>query len=291
MSLHSHLTESPSADAMSAQVAVTSSAPSRAAAPRRPNTHPRALLPTRRSKFANGGKIFRASKVVRRSATVDAPNVHPVVAVTNVVRGSRPGYVTFRGGSTGSISFKAVSAPEDVSTVLPGRAYESMTIGVPKESFKGERRVAMAPETCGKLVKAGFNVNVEKNAGAESEYSDEDYAKEGCRIVNDAWKDVDIIAKIRPPTKSEVTHKLADGQILFSNVYPRQDAALVESLRGKGVTTFGLDCVPRTISRAQAFDTLSSMANISGYRAIVEAANAFPRFFAGEFLLIPVWAI
>ena len=185
---------------MSAQVAVTSSAPSRAAAPRRPNTHPRALLPTRRSKFANGGKIFRASKVVvRRSATVDAPKV---VAVTNVVRGSRPGYVTFRGGSTGSISFKAVSAPEDVSTALPGRAYESMTIGVPKESFKGERRVAMAPETCGKLVKAGFNVNVEKNAGVESEYSDEDYAKEGCRIVNDAWKDVDIIAKIRPPSKS-----------------------------------------------------------------------------------------
>ena len=274
---------------MSAQVAVTSSAPSRAAAPRRPNTHPRALLPTRRSKFANGGKIFRASKVVvRRSATVDAPKV---VAVTNVVRGSRPGYVTFRGGSTGSISFKAVSAPEDVSTALPGRAYESMTIGVPKESFKGERRVAMAPETCGKLVKAGFNVNVEKNAGVESEYSDDDYAKEGCRIVNDAWKDVDIVAKIRPPTKSEVSHKLADGQILFSNVYPRQDPTLVESLRVKGVTTFGLDCVPRTISRAQAFDTLSSMANISGYRAIVEAANAFPRFFAGEFLLISVLAI
>jgi NAD(P) transhydrogenase len=267
---------------MSAQVAVTSSAPSRAAAPRRPNTHPRALLPTRRSKFANGGKIFRASKVVRRSATVDAPKV---VAVTNVVRGSRPGYVTFRGGSTGSISFKAVSAPEDVSTVLPGRAYESMTIGIPKESFKGERRVAMAPETCGKLVKAGFNVSVEKNAGVESEYSDEDYAKEGCRIVNDAWKNVDIIAKIRPPTKSEVSHKLTDGQILFSNVYPRQDAALVESLRVKGVTTFGLDCVPRTISRAQAFDTLSSMANISGYRAIVEAANAFPRFFAGQFTM------
>ena len=114
MSLHSLPHRSPSADAMSAQVAVTSSAPSRAAAPRRHNTHPRALLPTRRSKFANGGKIFRASKVVvRRSATVDAPKV---VAVTNVVRGSRPGYVTFRGGSTGSISFKAVSAPEDVST-------------------------------------------------------------------------------------------------------------------------------------------------------------------------------
>ena len=99
------------------------------------------------------------------------------------------------------------------------------------------------------------------------------------------------MAKIRPPSKSEVSHKLADGQILFSNVYPRQDAALVESLRVKGVTTFGLDCVPRTISRAQAFDTLSSMANISGYRAIVEAANAFPRFFAGEFLLISVLAI
>jgi len=211
----------------------------------------------------------------------------PAVAVSVVAktdgRGARPGYVTFRGGRTGSVSFKAIAIPDELA-ILPGRAYETMTVGIPQESTKGERRVAMAPETCGKLVKAGFKVVVEKGAGIESEYSDDDYVKEGCAIVNDAWKDTTIVAKIRPPSKSE-QGKLSDGQILFSNVYPRQDEALVESLRARGVTTFGLDCVPRTISRAQAFDTLSSMANISGYRAIVEAANAFPRFFAGQFTM------
>ena len=223
-------------------------------------------------------------------ATGKTPPIRPAVRFDGRVavvavdgRGARPGYVTFRGGRTGSVSFKAIAAPDEPA-ILPGRAYETMTVGIPKESTKGERRVAMAPETCGKLVKAGFKVVVEKGAGVESEYSDDDYVNEGCSIVNDAWKNTTVVAKIRPPSRAE-QKKLSDAQILFSNIYPRQDEALVESLRARGVTTFGLDCVPRTISRAQAFDTLSSMANISGYRAIVEAANAFPRFFAGQFTM------
>lgn len=261
---------------MSAQVAVTFSAPSWAAGRVAPRAaHPRAwFLPARRSRqlFASRGK------------TPPFPAVRSSVAVVAVDgRGARPGYVNFRGGRTGSVSFKAIAAPDEPA-ILPGRAYETMTVGIPKESTKGERRVAMAPETCGKLVKAGFKVVVEKGAGIKSEYSDDDYVKEGCSIVNDAWKDTTVVAKIRPPSRAEQS-KLSDGQILFSNIYPRQDEALVESLRARGVTTFGLDCVPRTISRAQAFDTLSSMANISGYRAIVEAANAFPRFFAGQFTM------
>ena len=146
----------------------------------------------------------------------------------------------------------------------------------------GERRVAMSPDTCAKLVKAGMSVVVQSDAGALAEFADDLYLEAGCTI-GDPWS-ADVVAKIRPPTKDEVK-KLGDGQVLFSNIYPRQDEALVESLRAKGVTAFGLDCVPRTISRAQAFDTLSSMANIAGYRAVVEAANALPRFFAGQFTM------
>uniref|UniRef100_A0A7S0SHF6 proton-translocating NAD(P)(+) transhydrogenase n=2 Tax=Mantoniella antarctica TaxID=81844 RepID=A0A7S0SHF6_9CHLO len=140
----------------------------------------------------------------------------------------------------------------------------------------------MAPETCGKLVAAGMRVVVEPRAGVESEYTDDTYTRVGCTI-GDPWA-ADVVAKIRAPTKNEIS-KLRAGQILFSYIYPRQDEALVESLRAGGVTAFGLDCVPRTLSRAQAFDTLSSMANISGYRAVVEAANALPRFFAGQFTM------
>jgi len=200
--------------------------------------------------------------------------------ITAAYRGSQSGYVSFKGKSPGSVSFGAIAEP--ATETAAGVAYETLALGVPKESFKDERRVALAPDALGKLVKAGMKVVVESNAGVESEYADEQYVEQGC-VIGNPWT-ADIVCKIRPPSKPEVA-KLREGQILFSNIYPRQDEALVESLRAKGVTAFGLDCVPRTISRAQAFDTLSSMANISGYRAIVEAANALPRFFAGQFTM------
>ena len=160
---------------MSAQVAVTFSAPSWAAGRVAPRAaHPRAwFLPARISRqlFASRGK------------TPPSPAVRSSVAVVAVDgRGARPGHVTFRGGRTGSVSFKAIAAPDEPA-ILPGRAYETMTVGIPKESTKGERRVAMAPETCGKLVKAGFKVVVEKGAGIKSEYSDDDYVKEGCSCL------------------------------------------------------------------------------------------------------------
>ena len=183
---------------------------------------------------------------------------------------------------------KAVEEPAttvtDDATQSTGRPYTAMTVGVPKESFPGEQRVCMMPETCEKLVKAGFTVIVEKDAGALSDADDEAYTSVGCEI-GDPWS-TDVLCKIRPPTEEERT-KLADGQVLFSNIYPRQDEEIVEALREKGVTAFGLDCVPRTISRAQAFDTLSSMANISGYKAVVEASNAFPRFMVRRCKLDP----
>ena len=243
-----------------------------------------------RSQFAVGNA--RASLTPsRRVASAAFRGVSPSPAASRATRvavrasaGGNPGLSTTSGSVSfsGSANGAAASGTATFGSASKIRQYSDMSVGVPKETFKGERRVAMAPETCAKLVKAGFRVVVEKGAGKDSEFDDDEYVGAGCEIGN-AWA-ADVVAKIRPPTKSEV-NKLREDQILFSNIYPRQDEALVESLRAKGVVAFGLDCVPRTISRAQAFDTLSSMANISGYRAIVEAANAFPRFFAGQFTM------
>jgi len=166
------------------------------------------------------------------------------------------------------------------------RGYDTLTVGIVAETAPGEKRVALAPESVAKLVKNGLSVVVESGAGEAAEFADSAYEAAGATIVDGsvAWG-ADIVCKIRPPTIGTETGRLSKDQILFSNVYPRQNEELVEELASRGVTSFGLDCVPRTISRAQAFDTLSSMANIAGYRAVVEASAAFGRFFAGQFTM------
>ena len=179
-----------------------------------------------------------------------------------------------------------VEGNEDADITPPIIPYSNMTVSVVAETAEGDKRVALSPEGAAKLIKAGFSLLIESGAGAESTFDDEIYESVGCKIVSreNAWNDASVVFKIRPPTKEEEAY-LSEGQILFSNIYPRQNEELLERLRAKGVTCFGLDCVPRTISRAQAFDTLSSMANIAGYRAVVEAANSFERFFAGQFTM------
>jgi NAD(P) transhydrogenase len=163
-----------------------------------------------------------------------------------------------------------------------GTPYNKITIGVPKETFKNEKRVALVPASVAALTKAGFNVAVEAKAGVNSKFTDADYVASGAKVVSakDAWTK-DIVIKVREPSSSEVG-QMKDGGTLVGYVRPAQNKQLVDDLQKKNATVLALDCIPRVISRAQSFDTLSSMANIAGYRAIIEASHNFGRFFAGQ---------
>ena len=160
-----------------------------------------------------------------------------------------------------------------------------MKIGVPKEIHEGEKRVATTPEVIGHLRKLGFEVIVEAGAGNGAHFSDALYTEAGATIANDSksvWNDSDIILKVRgPELNGPEIDLLKEGQILISFLWPAQNPDLLKKLADKKVTAMAMDMVPR-ISRAQKMDALSSMANIAGYRAVVEAAQNFGRFFTGQ---------
>ncbi|PRW58593.1 NAD(P) mitochondrial isoform A [Chlorella sorokiniana] len=167
---------------------------------------------------------------------------------------------------------------------VAGIPYADLTIGVPRETYANECRVALTPAGVTALKKAGFkNVVVEAGAGASANFSDEEYKAAGATIgsTSDAFGQ-DIVLKIRPPSVASEVGLFKEGGRLISFIYPAQNKDLVEALQKKKMTVLGMDCIPRTISRAQTFDALSSMANIAGYRAVVEAAQHFGRFFTGQ---------
>ncbi len=158
-----------------------------------------------------------------------------------------------------------------------------MKIGIPKEIHQGEKRVATTPEAAEKIIKMGFEVSVESGAGKAANISDEAYKEAGVKIVKTSktlWKNADIIMKVRPPEESE-TDLLTEGKTLISFIWPAQNKTLMAQLSAKKVNVLAIDSVPR-ISRAQKLDGLSSMANIAGYRAVIEAAQHFGRFFTGQ---------
>ncbi|GMI08862.1 hypothetical protein TrRE_jg11208 [Triparma retinervis] len=168
------------------------------------------------------------------------------------------------------------------SSTPAGTPYEKLEIGVPKETFDLEKRVAASPDSVAKLIKSGFKVSVESGAGVQSHFSDADYKGVGASIAassEEAFKK-DIVLKVRAPTPEEA--KLVEDRTLLSFVWPAQNPDLVKQLQDQKATVFAMDCIPRTLSRGQAFDALSSQANIAGYRAVVEASNEFGRFFAGQ---------
>ncbi|SOY66986.1 pyridine nucleotide transhydrogenase (proton pump), alpha subunit [Cupriavidus taiwanensis] len=163
-----------------------------------------------------------------------------------------------------------------------------MTIGVPREVHPGERRVAATPESVRELLKLGYQVVVETGAGQEASFSDDDYRAAGAAIVDAAslWASVDVVAKVRPPQVHpslgvEEAALLKKHATLIGFVWPAQQMPMLERLAQRGATVLAMDCVPR-ISRAQKLDALSSMANMAGYRAVIEAAHAFGRPFAGQ---------
>merc|ERR1712142_795289 len=162
-----------------------------------------------------------------------------------------------------------------------GIPYSKLNLGVPAETWTNEKRVACTPANTALFTKKGFTVNIQEGAGRLSNFRDEDYAAAGANIVSkEAAFAQDITLKLRQPSLEEVA-LLRDEATLYSFLYPGQNPDLIKALADKKLTAFGMDCVPR-ISRAQVFDALSSMGNISGYRAVVEASNHFGRFFTGQ---------
>ncbi len=156
-----------------------------------------------------------------------------------------------------------------------------MRIGIPRESKQGETLVAATPATATLLVKLGYEVIIESGAGEHADQPDSAYTAAGITVADTAtvWAS-DIVAKVNAPSDDEIA-MLKPGTVLISMMAPGRSPELVERLRAAGVTALALDAVPR-ISRAQALDVLSSMANVAGYRAIVEAAHAFGRQFTGQ---------
>jgi len=157
-------------------------------------------------------------------------------------------------------------------------------IGVPRETFLAEKRVATVPDVVARLVQLGFAVSVESGAGEAAHFSDDAYRAAGAEIAPDAaslWSACDIVLKVRPPDSAEVA-LLREGGMLIGFVWPAQNPSLMQQLTARGATVLAIDCLPRLLSRAQKMDALTSTAGVSGYRAVVEAANAFGRYFNGQ---------
>lgn len=158
-----------------------------------------------------------------------------------------------------------------------------MKVGIPKEIYPNEHRVAATPATAKQLQKLGFDVLIESGAGDRADFTDDTYRQAKCQILADAlslWAEADIVLKVRPPTIHEA-QLLRQGVTLISFIYPAQNPELLEQLAARQATAIAMDAIPR-ITRAQKLDALSSMANLAGYRAVIEAANHFGRFFNGQ---------
>ena len=166
-----------------------------------------------------------------------------------------------------------MSTPRSGSSVS-GRVARAMRVGVPKETAKGEQRVALVPDAVGRL--EGFTVAVEKGAGEAAGFIDAAYADAGAELVSDAWEGADAIVKVAGPDESELG-RLKSGQVLVAFLQPLTETERIEKLRSAGVFAFAMESIPRT-TRAQSMDALSSQATVAGYKAVLIGADTLPRF-------------
>ena len=160
----------------------------------------------------------------------------------------------------------------------------SQVIGVPRETYAGEKRVATVPEVVEKLIKLGFKVAVQSGAGDAANCGDDAYRAAGAGIADSAaklWAESDIVFKVGVPTAEEVG-LMHGGQTLITFIWPTQNPELMQQLAARKVTVLAIDSLPRMLSRAQKMDALTSQAGVAGYRAVIEAANAFGSFFNGQ---------
>jgi NAD(P) transhydrogenase subunit alpha len=175
-------------------------------------------------------------------------------------------------------------APEAALATRPQLATKCCVIGVPAETTAGEKRVATVPDVVEKLVKLGFAVAVQSGAGEAANFPDDAYRAAGAEVVAsaaDIWAKPDIVFKVRAPSAQEVG-LMHEGCVLIGFIWPAQNPELMQQLAAKKATVLAIDSLPRQLSRAQKMDALTSMAGISGYRAVIEAAHAFGRFFNGQ---------
>jgi NAD(P) transhydrogenase subunit alpha len=175
-------------------------------------------------------------------------------------------------------------AGETRVAVTPETASKPFRIGVPKETAAGEKRVATVPEVVEKLVKLGFSVAVQSGAGDGANCGDDTYRAAGAQVAATAaelWAESDVVFKVRPPSPEEVG-LMREGGTLVGFIWPAQNPDLMQLLAAKRATVLAIDALPRTLSRAQKMDALTSQAGVAGYRAVIEAANAFGRFFSGQ---------
>ncbi|KAM3519658.1 hypothetical protein NHJ13051_007361 [Beauveria bassiana] len=185
-----------------------------------------------------------------------------------------------------SVNASIPPPPKRYSTVVLRQTtpYAQLSVGVPKETFPGERRVALTPANVAVLLKKGYaKVLVQRGAGAAAEFLDSAYEAAGATLVDDAsaiWSRSNIVLKVRGPSLQEVD-SIQENQTIISLLQPAQNKELVEMIASRNATCFAMDMIPR-ISRAQVFDALSSMANIAGYKAVLEASNVFGRFLTGQ---------
>ena len=158
-----------------------------------------------------------------------------------------------------------------------------MKVGIPSEISQNELRVAATPKTVKRLLKQGFEVQIQKGAGAKANFSDKEFEEAGAKIVNtarDIYETSDIVLKVKEPTTEEVG-MMREGLVLLSYLWPARNQDLLKTLADKKVNAIAMDAIPR-ISRAQKMDVLSSMANIAGYRAVIEGSFHFGRFLNGQ---------
>lgn len=203
--------------------------------------------------------------------------------------------------SSQPIKVRVDTHDRDLSSGVP---YSSLTVGVPLEVFPNERRVALTPQNTALLLKKGFSrVLVEKSAGLHAQFLDEHYRAAGAILVDrtELYASSDILLKVRPPLLGQEVEQIRNGSTMISFLYPNQNKPIVDALAQKQTTAFAMEMIPR-ISRAQVFDALryvtlvesalidhsclpqcdSSMANIAGYKAVLEASNHFGRFLTGQ---------
>lgn len=177
----------------------------------------------------------------------------------------------------------AASTPSPTSSTPSGIPYSNLTVGIPRETYPSERRVAVSPSSVQALLKKGFSrVLVSPGAGIEASFRDEDYLKAGATLHDNPMTEADIVLKVRPPSSDHAEiNSLKSGSTLISFLYPAQNKGLIAEIQSRNITSFAMDQIPR-ISRAQVFDALSSMANTAGYRAVLEASTNFGRFLTGQ---------
>jgi len=177
----------------------------------------------------------------------------------------------------GSVSF---TRPNSIPVIDRQRQVVPMKVGVAKETAPGERRVALVPEALGKLTAAGLEVLVETGAGAGAAFPDQAYVDAGAKVVStgDLYGQADVVMRIQKPSSSEINAMRA-GQAVLGLLQPLIDPQSAAALAKQGVTAISLDAIPRTLSRAQSMDALSSQANVGGYKAVLIAANEYGRYF------------